>query len=674
MADTTETLILDVQIDQSDAQRQLVQTEQTMNRLKKEAADLRKEYNAGKISEEQYAEASLKIQKAQKTEAEQKRTLTKLVDTESNSRNALKARVSQLTKEYDNLNRNTKTGAERANQLEKELKELNAEITKSSKGAGLFKDQIGNYPEAMKAATNATVPFGQSIAKATDEVQPFGVSVSGATASVSKFLNPATAAVGVLALLGTAYANSTVGARDLQQTQDLLAASTEVLTNRVGDFIGTTESGQGVISTFTQTLLLYLDAELGAASAAKAAAVDRLRQLEITEAFAKGAAKDAERRAEDARRIRDDEKQDLNERLEQTQKIEQELKNAGALQVGVFREQQNAIKAATTNYEKNREAILKVTQLEAEIADKNEEINGKLTENLTARRAILELIREQAELEAGVARANQRLGIPSGAAINRLDTNRTETGEELLAAQQTQDNIINARADSYQTQLAMAEKFGTDLLKFNKDLDAAQLKSHQDMLQLKNQADLMELDFYADILGSASSLFEQSSAQYKFLATAQTLISTYSAAQKSYEALAGITVVGPALGAAAAAAAVAAGLARVAQINGIQFAEGGYTGEGKKYDVAGIVHKGEYVAPQHVVNNPTAKPHLKALENMRVRGFADGGFTTNESISSSQQALIMANAMKNLPPVYASWTEGRRVGRRVEFREKVSKL
>ena len=418
-----------------------------------------------------------------------------------------------------------------------------------------------------------------------------------------------------------------------------------------------------------------MDAALGAEVYAKAAAVDRLRQLEITEAFAKGAAKDAERRAEDARRIRDDENEDLQKRLEQTQKIEQELKNAGALQVGVFKEQQNAIKAATTNYEKNREAILKVTQLEAEIADKNEEINGKLTENLTARRAILQLIKEQNDLEAGVARANKRLEIPSAAAINKLDNNPAETGEDLLTAQQTQDNIINARADSYQTQLNMTEKFNSDLLKFNKKFYEDDVRFKRQSAELKNQIDEAQLFAAASIANAATSLFDQESVEYKAFASAQTIISTYAAATKAYEAAFNPpTVASPAIGAAYAAAAIAQGLANLAVINGVQFAEGGWTGPGQKYDAVGIVHADEYVVPKHINNSAAAKPHIQALETMRVRGFADGGFTTNESISATQQALIMANAIKNMPPAIVSVSEINRVQDRIAVREKLSTL
>ena len=50
------------------------------------------------------------------------------------------------------------------------------------------------------------------------------------------------------------------------------------------------------------------------------------------------------------------------------------------------------------------------------------------------------------------------------------------------------------------------------------------------------------------------------------------------------------------------------------------FSEGGYTGKGKKKEVAGIVHKGEYVIPQEGVNNPALKPVLDVMEKARRSG------------------------------------------------------
>lgn len=71
-------------------------------------------------------------------------------------------------------------------------------------------------------------------------------------------------------------------------------------------------------------------------------------------------------------------------------------------------------------------------------------------------------------------------------------------------------------------------------------------------------------------------------------------VDTYKAANAAYSAMAGIPIVGPALGAAAAAAAIATGLMNVGKIVGIQLAVGTpYVPE----DMAATIHKGEIVVP-----------------------------------------------------------------------------
>jgi hypothetical protein len=68
------------------------------------------------------------------------------------------------------------------------------------------------------------------------------------------------------------------------------------------------------------------------------------------------------------------------------------------------------------------------------------------------------------------------------------------------------------------------------------------------------------------------------------------------------------------------------------------YAEGGYTGKGGKYEVAGVVHKGEHVTPAWQVRNPVAQPHIAALEAQRLRGYADGGLVA--PVSTTQQEFI----------------------------------
>lgn len=53
------------------------------------------------------------------------------------------------------------------------------------------------------------------------------------------------------------------------------------------------------------------------------------------------------------------------------------------------------------------------------------------------------------------------------------------------------------------------------------------------------------------------------------------------------------------------------------------FSSGGYTGDGGKYEPAGIVHSGEFVLRKEVVSQPGMRDYL---ETLNTRGYADGGF------------------------------------------------
>lgn len=55
----------------------------------------------------------------------------------------------------------------------------------------------------------------------------------------------------------------------------------------------------------------------------------------------------------------------------------------------------------------------------------------------------------------------------------------------------------------------------------------------------------------------------------------------------------------------------------------IPYASGGYTGDGGKYEPKGVVHGGEYVIPSWMVQKN--KPLISNLENVRARGYAEGG-------------------------------------------------
>ncbi len=113
------------------------------------------------------------------------------------------------------------------------------------------------------------------------------------------------------------------------------------------------------------------------------------------------------------------------------------------------------------------------------------------------------------------------------------------------------------------------------------------------------------------------------------VSAAEIIVNTASAIMKGFSQL------GPIGGAIAAGilgatGAIQLGIANAQRAKVAGFATGGYTTPGEVNQPAGIVHAGEWVAPQTLVNHRVAGPVISMLEGMRpkVAGFADGGYTS----------------------------------------------
>jgi len=101
----------------------------------------------------------------------------------------------------------------------------------------------------------------------------------------------------------------------------------------------------------------------------------------------------------------------------------------------------------------------------------------------------------------------------------------------------------------------------------------------------------------------------------------QAVASTALSAINAYSSAAQVPYVGYILAPIAAATAVAAGMLQIAAIKKQQqasealgYAEGGFTKPGRKYEPAGVVHAGEWVASQKLLASPVARPVINALD------------------------------------------------------------
>ena len=219
--------------------------------------------------------------------------------------------------------------------------------------------------------------------------------------------------------------------------------------------------------------------------------------------------------------------------------------------------------------------------------------------------------------------------------------------------QAMQDQELSKVQRRYDKQIKEAKKAGKDTTKLEEEKEQA-------MADVKKK--------YADKMFAMNVL--------------QITATTAVTAMEAYKSMAGIPVVGPALGAAAAAAAVIAGAAQIAvakknrdEAKGLKtggysadYVEG-YTDRGNPDDVAGVipVHKNEFVTNHLGVANPHVRQFLdvfdtaqrngtigminttQILEQVRTRtGRYDGGFTEPASPSDSPSGAVSMDALLRL--------------------------
>ena len=137
----------------------------------------------------------------------------------------------------------------------------------------------------------------------------------------------------------------------------------------------------------------------------------------------------------------------------------------------------------------------------------------------------------------------------------------------------------------------------------------------------------------------------------------QAVAQTATNALNAYGSAAAVPVVGYILAPIAAAMAVAAGAIQIATIKKQQQASeaqgymtGGFTPEGKPDEVAGVVHKGEWVASQRLVNNPRTRPLLEALDYAQ-RTNTIGSITAADVSRTITAPAVLASAQSNPPTI-----------------------
>jgi len=222
---------------------------------------------------------------------------------------------------------------------------------------------------------------------------------------------------------------------------------------------------------------------------------------------------------------------------------------------------------------KKKEATDKINEQTQKEAEKTKEARKKERENY---------LKDAEDLEALKAKLEQnRLDKEAEVKKKADEIQQGLKDNALTPAQRLQKKYDEERAileAAHQSTLLLDAKFYTD----KKALEAADTankkenaETQEQIEKRKQQAREQYLAAGANTLKQAASLLGEATGAGKALAIAATTIDTYQSATAAYKSLAGIPVVGPALGGIAAGVAVASGLANVKKILSVKVPGGG---------------------------------------------------------------------------------------------------
>lgn len=203
-------------------------------------------------------------------------------------------------------------------------------------------------------------------------------------------------------------------------------------------------------------------------------------------------------------------------------------------------------------------------------------------------------------------------------AMMELDIEREKQLQKLKIAGATAEEIA-----------ALEERFALQKQKMQQDHDRAEKQLRTQQVDWTKLTENQKLDAIKGAFNGAAEAFNEGSGAWKAAKIGETTIATYQSATNAYNSLAGIPIVGPALGAAAAALAVVTGLKNVQKISNTPLNKmpthyfGGPTGsEGIGMSdgygaITGMVHANEWVSPAFMTQSPRYAPIINWLENER---------------------------------------------------------
>lgn len=614
-----EEFVLEFKVDQGDLLKEAQAAKRALLETKDAQKELNKEFAKGTISIDKYTEETVQLEQKLKQEQGTYNNLTKAINTNSNSLDAQRLKLSQLTKERNALDRSTAAGVKEFDRMNASIKKLNAEIAKHEQKGGDFRRNVGNYTQSIKDAAN--------------EMNIAGVNVGALTTRLASFANPVTAAVGLVTALGAAYARSTSGAKDLEFAQKQLSAAVTLSTNAFASLISSTEDGEGILSKITSAFLTQINPTLGAFSRLLADYAEQLEDLGREELKIRSETAQLLEENQELQTKIADEQTTINDKLQAAAAINANLVNAKAIEVDILDKQIKKLESIFAFDSKNEDLetlILEKTLQRDKVStsiNKKVEANNRLIDDLNRKLAA------QLELERRIAAASGRnVAIPAGANPVTGDQFNQATGVDSVGKEEIRSRkLINDQLE-----------------RLNKEAYYRDARNKDEANKAKEKSDKAVLDNSIALAAQAARLGEEGNNLQKAAALAAIGVDT----AEAISALTAASENNPANAFTFGGAGLAQFLAGLTRIFAniatakqyLGFSEGGYTGPGHKYQPAGVVHKGEVVWSQDDVSamgGPAVVNRMRPTypKSSSLRGYADGGIVTAGAKQTNEAAI-----------------------------------
>lgn len=346
--------------------------------LKKEQSGLNKEFERGRISLTDYNNRTAKLRKEIQTLSTANSKLGFTIKAQikegqaaSSSFDQQAQRLGQLRSAYRKLSKEQRDNEEVGGRLLKSIKELDKQVKENDASIGNFQRNVGNYKGAIEEALDETDAFGFSFSNLKDTFIGFAT-------------NPLTAVTAGLTALGSLYASSTSGARDLRSATTRLSLVTSGYAEKLAKLVGADGKGGGLLDSLARAITFGFGG-IGAVIEGEVAvaATNALEELRVAQAQSDALAKKQLDRAEELRQIRDDERKDIQERIQANQALLAQINVREEQQIKVIQDRIEETKTLLRLDKDNNDLKIELIELQTELYDAQEENEGFRSEALT---------------------------------------------------------------------------------------------------------------------------------------------------------------------------------------------------------------------------------------------------------------------------------------------------